>query len=113
MTPSLTLTQRFEAAVRGPVTHDAFDLHSELDSVLSGVKIDPADSGGVIAFVGADPIVPSPLRIGGAAAIALVAKSVAISKLWRLRGALVRTSASICAQRRTGSVRSTTFAGNS
>ncbi|MFP7735199.1 hypothetical protein ACLHDF_17595 [Priestia aryabhattai] len=39
------------------------------------------DRGGNITFYGEDPIVPSTLRLASAAAIALVAKSVAVSKI--------------------------------
>lgn len=44
------------------------------------------DTGGAITFVGADPVVPSTLRLGAAAAVALTAKSAAVAKMWRLRG---------------------------
>ncbi|MEV0247241.1 CoA transferase [Nocardia sp. NPDC050712] len=81
-----TLTQRLETAIAAPATDDAFDPHAELTGLLAEVAVRPADSGGDITFRGADPIVPSTLRLGGAAAIALAAKSVAIAKLWRLRG---------------------------
>ena len=43
------------------------------------------DSGGRIAFEGADPIVPSVFRLGAAAGIGLMAKSVAMAALWRER----------------------------
>lgn len=77
------LTARLTSA---PACSDAFDPLSELSEVLESVGLSSEDAGGTPTFIGADPIVPSTLRLGGAAAIALVAKSVAIGKLWRLRG---------------------------
>ncbi|WP_263248088.1 CoA transferase [Saccharopolyspora rosea] len=82
----MSLTERITAAIAEPATDDGFDPHAELAEVLAGVGLEPADSGGRIEFRGADPVVPSPLRLGGASAIALVAKSVAMARLWRLRG---------------------------
>ncbi|MGD6755360.1 CoA transferase [Streptomyces sp. BH105] len=79
------LTQRIEAAVAAPATDDAFDIDAAFTEVLEGIGIAPEDTGGKVTFLGADPVVPSPLRLGGAAAIALAAKSAAIAKLWRLR----------------------------
>ncbi|WP_058047770.1 CoA transferase [Streptomyces roseifaciens] len=80
------LTQRIEKALAAPATDDAFDVHAALEDVLAGVGMTAADTGGAITFEGADPVVPSTLRLGAAAGIALVAKSAAVAKLWRLRG---------------------------
>ncbi|MCK2244695.1 MULTISPECIES: CoA transferase [unclassified Crossiella] len=82
----MNLTDRVTAAVAHPLTHDHFDPQAELAEVLAGIGMTPADTGGRLTFLGADPVVPSPLRLGGAAAIALAAKSAAVAKLWRLRG---------------------------
>jgi len=84
--PSL-LTEAIRAAVAKPAT-DAigFDVHAALAGVLAEIGERPEDCGGRISFRGADPIVPSTLRLGTAAGIALVAKSVAIAKLGRMRG---------------------------
>ncbi|MFC0112345.1 CoA transferase [Kibdelosporangium aridum] len=80
------VTDRMRTAVANPITTDAdFDPYAELDDILSGLGMSASDSGGRIEFRGADPVVPSVLRLGGAAAIALVAKSVAVAKLWRDR----------------------------
>ncbi|MBP2472141.1 crotonobetainyl-CoA:carnitine CoA-transferase CaiB-like acyl-CoA transferase [Crossiella equi] len=81
-----TLTDRVAQAVANPVSHDEFDPHAALDEVLDGLGMSAGDTGGRIEFVGADPVVPSPLRLGAAAAVALVAKSAAVAKLWRVRG---------------------------
>ncbi|MDY6808381.1 MAG: CoA transferase [Actinomycetota bacterium] len=81
-----TLTDRLRAATDQPATDDAFDPSAHLDDVLAGIGMGAADTGGVVRFLGADPVVPSTLRLGGAAAIALAAKSAAIAKLWQERG---------------------------
>jgi crotonobetainyl-CoA:carnitine CoA-transferase CaiB-like acyl-CoA transferase len=82
----MTLTDRVAHAIAHPATGDAFDPHAELAELLAGIGMSPADTGGTITFDGADPVVPSTLRLGGASAIALAAKSAAVAKLWRLRG---------------------------
>jgi crotonobetainyl-CoA:carnitine CoA-transferase CaiB-like acyl-CoA transferase len=53
---------------------------------MRGVGLDPSDSGGAIEFHGRDPVLPSPLRLGLAAAVPLVAKSAAVAQIWRMRG---------------------------
>lgn len=74
-------------AVAGPLSQDdAIDLHAALDGVLADIGMTRGDSGGRIEFIGADPIVSSRLALASAAAVGLVAKSVAIARLWRLRG---------------------------
>ncbi|WP_258349106.1 CoA transferase [Saccharopolyspora gregorii] len=82
----MSLTDRVTKAVAEPSTSDEFDPAGELEEVLGGVGMSAADTGGSITFHGADPVVPSTLRLGGGSAIALAAKSAAIAKLWRLRG---------------------------
>ncbi|HEV3358403.1 MAG TPA: CoA transferase [Pseudonocardiaceae bacterium] len=82
----MSLTDKVTYALAHPATDDAFDPHAELADLLGGVGLSAADAGATITFDGADPVVPSTLRLGGAAGIALVAKSVAMAKLWRTRG---------------------------
>jgi crotonobetainyl-CoA:carnitine CoA-transferase CaiB-like acyl-CoA transferase len=82
----MSLTERVSEAAANPATGDTFDPHAELAEVLAGIGMSPADTGGEVAFSGADPVVPSTLRLGAASAIALVAKSAAVAKLSRLRG---------------------------
>lgn len=81
-----SLTQRIMHSVTHPATSDEFDLHRELDAVLADLSLTRSDIGGSIRFEGADPIVPSAIRLGGATAIALMAKSAAMANLWRFRG---------------------------
>jgi crotonobetainyl-CoA:carnitine CoA-transferase CaiB-like acyl-CoA transferase len=80
------LTGRVAAAVAQPAADDKFDPYAALAEVLAGIGMSLADTGGQIQFAGADPVVPSTLRLGGASAVALAAKSAAVAKLWRLRG---------------------------
>jgi crotonobetainyl-CoA:carnitine CoA-transferase CaiB-like acyl-CoA transferase len=77
-----------DARLRAALTpdHAPIDLHAELADVLAGVGMSPQDAGGAVTFRGADPIVPSTLRLASAAGIGLSAKSVALAKLWRVRG---------------------------
>ncbi len=82
----MTTADQIAAAVAAPATDDAFDLHAALGAVLSGLGLTASDTGGTITFEGADPVVPSALRLGGAAALALVAKSVAVAALHQARG---------------------------
>jgi crotonobetainyl-CoA:carnitine CoA-transferase CaiB-like acyl-CoA transferase len=81
------LTKSIIKANENRVTdNSSFDIYRELENVLQEVGLSAKDSGGNITFYGEDPIVPSTLRLASAAAIALVAKSVAVSKIWRIRG---------------------------
>ncbi|HZE65434.1 MAG TPA: CoA transferase [Sporichthyaceae bacterium] len=83
----LALTDRLRTAVADPLTRaDAIDLPTELDAVLADVGLKAADAGGTIDFIGADPVVPGVVACGSAAALSLVAKSVAIAALWQARG---------------------------
>ncbi|EPX63141.1 CAIB/BAIF family protein [Cystobacter fuscus DSM 2262] len=69
-------------------TTDTFDLHGALRAMLAPLGFTPEDCGGTIRFDKCDPLMPSNLRLGGAAALALVQQSVIAAKLWRMRGGL-------------------------
>ncbi|WP_369185232.1 CoA transferase [Streptomyces sp. Y1] len=80
------LTERVRKAVADPLTRDdGFDIHQALREVLAPAGLRPEDSGGTVTFLGSDPIVPSIMRLGGAAALGITAKSVALAALWRHR----------------------------
>lgn len=81
-----SLTERLTEAYACPASTADFDLESALDEVLCGVALSAADAGGVVSHIGADPVVKSPLRLGGAATIGLLAKSVAAAAMHRWRG---------------------------
>jgi crotonobetainyl-CoA:carnitine CoA-transferase CaiB-like acyl-CoA transferase len=80
------LTSRLEHAHANRLSSAEFDLDAELDRVLTGVGLSRSDAGGSIGHIGADPVIASPLRIGGAATIALLAKSIAAAAMHRWRG---------------------------
>lgn len=81
-----SLTERLETAWANPLTTAEFDLLGALEDVLAGVGLSAVDAGGTIGHVGADPVVKSPLRLGGAAGIGLLAKSIAAAAFHRWRG---------------------------
>ncbi len=79
------LAARVRTAVDSPATDDTFDVDAAFGELLAPLGLSPADAGGRVEFVGADPVVPSTLRLGAAAGMALAAKSVAVGALWRDR----------------------------
>jgi hypothetical protein len=81
--PAVRLTDKLRAP---PATVDDFDAHAELNELLGVIGLSEADCGGTVDFVGADPVLPGTLRLAGATSIALAAKSVAIAKIWQIRG---------------------------
>jgi crotonobetainyl-CoA:carnitine CoA-transferase CaiB-like acyl-CoA transferase len=90
-TTMTTVEQMREAMLKGVherATTDVFDLPGELRALLAPLGISPEDSGGSIRFDKLDPLMPSNLRLGAAAALALVQQSVVAAKLWRMRGGL-------------------------
>ncbi|MEW2501079.1 MULTISPECIES: CoA transferase [unclassified Amycolatopsis] len=85
----MTVTDRIREALANPIRSEAddrFDIHAALAEVLADAGLSEKDCGGSVEFLGADPIVPSAVRLGAAPAIGLVAKSVALAALWRHRG---------------------------
>lgn len=82
----MNLTARLEHAYAKRQTSGAFDLDAALTEVLGDVGLCTDDAGGSLRHVGADPVIASPMRIGGAATIALLGKSVAAAAMHRWRG---------------------------
>jgi len=80
------LTRRLTEALANRVTSVQFDLYNELAEVLHGVGLSITDAGGRVSYSGADPVVKSPMRIGAAATICLLAKSIAAAAMHRWRG---------------------------
>jgi hypothetical protein len=80
------LTDQLLKAYGEPVTSAEFDLEAALEEVLAGVGMTVTDCGGCVSHLGADPVLKSPLRIGAASGIALLAKSVAAAAIHRWRG---------------------------
>lgn len=79
------LAEKIRAGLANPERSANFDLRAGVDDVLKDVGMSIADSGGNLTFYGRDPIIPSRLRFGSMAAIALAAKAVGVAALWRLR----------------------------
>jgi len=77
------LTEALEQKLSHPATSPDFDLHAGTDEVLNDIGLKTSDSGGKLSFYGSDPILPSSIRFGTAAAIGLAARSVALSALWK------------------------------
>ncbi|MBB4688137.1 CoA transferase [Amycolatopsis jiangsuensis] len=82
----MNLTGKLEAALAKPAATDDYDLHVPLAELLGAVGLSEADAGGAVSFTGADPVLPGALRLAGGTSIALAAKSVAVAKIWQLRG---------------------------
>src|SRR5262249_49434918 len=80
-----SLTRALETKLALPVAIPDFDLHRGVNQVLADVGMSIDDCGGKLSFYGRDPIIPSAIRFGSTAAIALAAKSVATAALWRDR----------------------------
>ncbi|MFJ5533910.1 hypothetical protein [Streptomyces sp. NPDC093261] len=83
--PDKSFTEKINKAIADPATDDTFDIHAETDEVLAGIGLTPGGTGGHITYEGADPVVPSALRLGAASGVSLVAKSAAIAALWKDR----------------------------
>jgi crotonobetainyl-CoA:carnitine CoA-transferase CaiB-like acyl-CoA transferase len=80
------LTARLREAYTSPATTAQFDLEGALDAVLRPLGLSALEAGGDVRHVGADPVLHSPLRIGAAATIGLLAKSIAAAAMHRWRG---------------------------
>jgi crotonobetainyl-CoA:carnitine CoA-transferase CaiB-like acyl-CoA transferase len=66
-----------------------------LDEIFASVRI-PKPGADTVTITGADPVIPTPFRIGAAGAAALAATGVAASALWRLRtGRAQRTAVDV------------------
>jgi CoA-transferase family III len=76
-----TLTKKLKAKLNDPASSAECDLKAETDEVLKDIGLTTADSGGKLTFSGSDPILPSSIRFGSAAAIGLAARSVALSAI--------------------------------
>jgi crotonobetainyl-CoA:carnitine CoA-transferase CaiB-like acyl-CoA transferase len=81
------LTADLTRAWAARLTDSTFNIVGEVATVLAGVGMSLDDCGGTVtAHGGLDPIIASPLRIGAAASIGLLAKSVAAATFHRDRG---------------------------
>lgn len=61
------------------------DLPEQLDRLLRGTGVEPADTGGNITFEGCDPIFPSAIRLGSVFCLSAMAAAVGAAAIWRMR----------------------------
>jgi crotonobetainyl-CoA:carnitine CoA-transferase CaiB-like acyl-CoA transferase len=80
-----SLTKQLEHNLASPQTSTEFDLAGETEALLASIGASSSESGGALSFYGSDPIVPSVVRFGAAAAVALAAKALLVASIWRLR----------------------------
>ena len=80
-----TLTETLERRLANRSTVAAFDHLKEVQNLLASIGA-PTSGSWEISFYGADPIVPSTVRFGAMAAIALAAKAAMIAMIWKERG---------------------------
>lgn len=78
-------TEQLAFNLANRATDSGFDLAGETEAVLNSVGASSRDSGGALSFYGQDPIVPSVVRFGTMAAVALAAKAVQVASIWKLR----------------------------
>ncbi len=82
-----TLDERLREACSTRIREEGkINIYEEFDAVVREMGMSPKDCGGKITFHGADPIVDSKIALGTGAAIGLMAKSLAATKVWRMRG---------------------------
>jgi hypothetical protein len=81
------LTDQIRRSTNNPLTSSDFDVAAMLDDVLSTVGLSVVDTGARVHFYGgSDPLINSPFFFASAAAVALAAKGVVASAIWRERG---------------------------
>jgi crotonobetainyl-CoA:carnitine CoA-transferase CaiB-like acyl-CoA transferase len=66
-------------------TAETFTPSAALDALLAEIRLRSADTGGSVTFTGADPILPSRLRLGAAIGIPAMASAVGAASIWRMR----------------------------
>jgi len=78
-------TRQLEYNLANRLANSTFDLAGETEAVLNSIGATSAESGGELSFYGQDPIVPSVVRFGSMAAVALAAKALQVASIWKLR----------------------------
>jgi len=82
-----TLDERLRKSCRERISEaEKIDINEEFERVANEIGLSSADCGGTISFHGADPIVDSTIALGTGASIGLMVKSLAATKVWRMRG---------------------------
>ena len=80
------LTEQLKQVLSTRQTDDSFDFAEAVSEVLSAANFKISDAGGNLSFSGRDPLLPTSLKLGNAAAVVLAAKAIAASLIWRNRG---------------------------
>ncbi len=70
---------------RKPGGVPAADLPRQLERLLAGTGVRPADTGGRVTFTGEDPIFPSAIRLASVFCLSTMAAAVGAAALWKLR----------------------------
>lgn len=84
---NLELDQRLKKACNSRIRKEGqINIYEEFEKVVNEIGLSSEDAGGKITFNGADPIVDSTIALGTGSAIGLMAKSLAATKIWRMRG---------------------------
>jgi crotonobetainyl-CoA:carnitine CoA-transferase CaiB-like acyl-CoA transferase len=78
-------TQQLQFNLANRSSDSKFDFAGETEAVLNSIGAFGGESGGSLSFYGQDPIVPSVVRFGAMAAVALAAKALQIASIWKLR----------------------------
>ena len=81
------LDERLKKSCGSRIAEDGkIDIMNEFRFAAEEIGLSPEDSGGTITFKGMDPIVNSTIPLGTGAAISLMLKALAATKVWRMRG---------------------------
>lgn len=82
-----SLDERLKKACMRRIYKDGqINIYEEFERVANEIGMSSEDAGGTITFNGADPIVDSTIALGTGASIGLMLKSLAATKIWRMRG---------------------------
>ncbi|MBK7352596.1 MAG: CoA transferase [Nitrosomonas sp.] len=68
-----------------PIVENHDDLTQVVDLILNEAGLDRSDQGGSLSFTGKDPIRPTHIKVGSAAAAVIAANSIATAILWKKR----------------------------
>src|SRR4051812_3033610 len=79
------LKKQIQDVLNNRIHSDDFNILEELEALLLNFGLTSSDSGGLVSFIGKDPIVPSTVRFASATGLGLAAKAVAVAHLWKYR----------------------------
>lgn len=83
----MSLDERLKKSCNETISEEGkINIYEEFERVANEIGLSLTDAGGEIRFNGADPIVKSIIALGTGSSIGLMLKSLAATKIWRLRG---------------------------